>query len=96
MNFEFATAQRILFGPGQLRELPILCQPLGTRAALVTGSCAERVTPVFEALRKYGANPAAFSIIAEPTTDRMAVIAQQARDAGGDYVVAFEIGRAHV
>jgi alcohol dehydrogenase class IV len=89
MNFEFATAQRILFGPGQLRELPVICQSLGTRAALVTGSSAERVTPVFEALRKYGANPAAFSIIAEPTTDRMASMAAQAREAGCNFVVAF-------
>ncbi len=89
MNFEFATAQRILFGPGQLRELPILCQSMGKRAALVTGSSTERVTPVFEALRKYGADPVAFSIIAEPTTDRMATVAAQAREAGCDFVVAF-------
>ena len=89
MNFEFATAQRILFGPGQLRELPVICRSMGTRAALVTGSSAERVTPVFEALRKYGANPISFSIIAEPTTDRMATVAAQAREAGCDFVVAF-------
>ncbi|HSR88562.1 MAG TPA: iron-containing alcohol dehydrogenase [Pontiella sp.] len=89
MNFEFATAQRILFGPGRLRELPALCQSLGTRAALVTGSNAERITPVFETLRNCGANPAAFSIIAEPTTQRMASISTQAREAGCDFVVAF-------
>jgi alcohol dehydrogenase class IV len=89
MKFEFATAQRILFGPGQLRELTVICQSMGTRAALITGSSAERVTPVFEALRKVGANPAAFSMIAEPTTDRMASMAVQAREAGCDFVVAF-------
>ena len=89
MNFEFATAQRILFGPGQLRELPAICPSMGRRAALVTGSSAERAAPVFEALRKAGVHPAAFSITAEPTTDGMAAVAAQAREAGCDFVVAF-------
>jgi len=89
MQFEFATAQRILFGPGKLRELSTICQSLGTRAVLVTGSSAERVAPVFEALRKIGANPAAFSITAEPTTERIASMAAQARELECDYVVAF-------
>jgi alcohol dehydrogenase class IV len=89
MNFEFATAQRIIFGPGQLRELPVISKTLGTRAALVTGSSAERGTPVFEALRKNGANPAEFNITEEPTTDRIAAITAQARELGCDFVVAF-------
>ena len=89
VNFEFATAQRILFGPGQLRELPIISQSMGKRAALVTGSSAERATPVFDALRKINLHPAAFSVIAEPTTDGIAAIAAQAREAGCDFIVAF-------
>lgn len=89
MTFEFATAQRILFGPGQLRELPIIAKTAGTHAALITGSNAERIAPVFQALKKGGANPAAFSITSEPTTDRIAVIAKQARELGCDHVVAF-------
>jgi len=89
MHFEFATAQRILFGPGKLRELPEISRSLGTRAALVTGSSAERVAPVFEALKNSGANPAAFSITAEPTTGRIAAMAAQARELGCDFVVAF-------
>ncbi len=89
MNFEFATAQRIIFGPGQLRELPALAKTMGSRAALVTGSNAERITPVFQALKNSGTNPAAFSITEEPTTDRIATIAAQARDQKCDFVVAF-------
>jgi alcohol dehydrogenase class IV len=89
MNFEFATAQRIIFGSGQLRELPILIQGMGTRAALVSGTNAERIMPVFQALKKNGADPAAFSIKGEPTTDRIAVLAGQAREQGCDFVVAF-------
>jgi len=89
MHFEFATAQRILFGPGKLKELPALSESLGQRAALVTGSSAERVAPVFEALKKSGLHPVAFSITEEPTTDRIAAMAAQAREQGCDFVVAF-------
>jgi alcohol dehydrogenase class IV len=88
MNFEFATAQRIIFGPGQLRELPILIQGMGRRAALVTGANAERIMPVFQSLKKNGANPAAFSIKGEPTTERVANLARKAREQGCDFVVA--------
>jgi len=89
MNFEFATAQRIVFGAGKLQELTVMTQAMGSRAALITGSDAERITPVFQALRNNGANPTAFSITEEPTTERIAAIAKQAREQGCDYVVAF-------
>ena len=89
MHFEFATAQRIIFGSGQLRELPILIKEMGSRAAFITGTHAERIMPVFQALKKYGADPAAFSISGEPTTDRIITLVQQARELGCDYVIAF-------
>jgi alcohol dehydrogenase class IV len=37
-RFEFATAQRIIFGRGVIRELPDLCRSFGQRTLLVTGS----------------------------------------------------------
>lgn len=37
-RFEFATAQRIVFGRGTVRELPDICVGLGHRVLLVTGS----------------------------------------------------------
>jgi alcohol dehydrogenase class IV len=37
MNFEFATAQRIMFGPGKRAELPALAASFGSRLLLVTG-----------------------------------------------------------
>jgi alcohol dehydrogenase class IV len=89
MNFEFSTAQQILFGRGQISQLPALANRLGSRAALITGSNAERIMPIFAALKKADANPAAFSITEEPTTERIAIIAKQARDLGCDFVVAF-------
>jgi alcohol dehydrogenase class IV len=89
MHFEFATAQRIVFGAGKLAGLPELIKGLGAKAALVTGSNAERIMPVFQMLKQAGANPAAFSIKGEPTTDRIALLAEQAREQGCDFVVAF-------
>ncbi len=89
MIFEFATAQRIIFGPGTLRELPDLVKGMGRRVALVTGSSAERVAPVFRALKENGAEPSAFSISGEPTTDRIDALSRQAREQECDMVVAF-------
>jgi len=88
MHFEFATAQRIVFGPGKRHELPQLVKNLGVRAALVTGSNTERSQSIFQLLKESGANPAAFSIQGEPTTDQIATLAQQAREQGCDFVVA--------
>ncbi len=38
MNFEFATAQRIVFGPSKRAELPALAASFGSRLLLVTGN----------------------------------------------------------
>ena len=89
MNFEFATARSIVFGPGKLKELPRLVEGLGRRAALVAGSSPERIAPVHMALTECGANPAVFSIDREPTISRIDTMAQTARKEGCEYVVAF-------
>ena len=89
MTFEFATAQRIVFGNGKIQELPTLIEGMGQRAAFITGTNAERITPIFQILKKCDVNPAAFSISGEPSTDRITTIAAQARELGCDFVVAF-------
>ncbi len=89
MNFEFATAQRIIFGVGQLNALPATVEGLGKRAALITGTNAERIAPIFRMLQNCNANPAAFSIKGEPTVDRIAELSSRARELDCDFVVAF-------
>ncbi|MDZ8118993.1 iron-containing alcohol dehydrogenase [Pontiella agarivorans] len=89
MNFEFATAQRIIFGCGKINTLPELAPGLGSKAALITGSSAQRIAPIFNTLKKAGTEPAAFSISGEPTVNRIAQLADGARELGCDYVVAF-------
>jgi len=89
MNFTFSTAEQIVFGSGTLKELPAYLPASSNRCALITGTNAERIRPVFQLLKEAGAHPAAFSLSGEPTTDRIRVLAQQARELGCDYVVAF-------
>jgi len=50
MRFEFATAQRVIFGEGAVREVPAAARALGSRAILVRGASAERVAPLRAAL----------------------------------------------
>ncbi len=42
MLFEFATASRILFGPGVVKEVGSVAAKMGKRALVVTGRAAGR------------------------------------------------------
>ncbi len=80
MNFEFATAQRIVFGPGKRAELPALMASFGSRLLLVTGKSGrggEGLRPVLH-LRVDG----------EPTFDLIRGWLDAARAAACDVVVA--------
>jgi alcohol dehydrogenase class IV len=46
MDFEFLTAQKIIFGRGALSKLPLLCLPLGERFMIVAGSAVKRTGAV--------------------------------------------------
>lgn len=80
MNFEFATAQRIVFGPGKRAELPALGASFGSRLLLVTGKSGRGgagLSPVLQ-LRVEG----------EPTFDLIRAQLAAARAAACDVVVA--------
>jgi len=77
MHFEFATATRILFGAGTIRELEPAAKSLGRRALLVTGSRASDLE----------ANRTVLRITAEPTVDRIREGVQYARDEQCDVVI---------
>ena len=82
MRFEFATATRILFGPGTLSELSTLAPALGCRALIVTVGI--RPQPLSEMLGDLVA--ATFTNDDEPTVDR--VREGVARAAGCDLVIS--------
>ncbi len=67
MKFEFATATRIIFGQGTVKEVAPLASEMGNRALLVTGKNVERAAHLLESLNKIGMKTFTFSTPNEPT-----------------------------
>ena len=65
-HFDFATATRIIFGPGALRQAGALAKDFGRRALVVTGREASRAAPLLDDLRRNGVEAAAFPTHGEP------------------------------
>lgn len=80
-RFEFATAQRIIFGRGVLRELPDLCLSFGQRTLLITGSRPQQ----WEA---HLPHVAVHSIRGEPTVEDITTGVALAKQHGTDVIVA--------
>jgi alcohol dehydrogenase class IV len=94
MRFEFATAGRIVFGPGAIGEAGIVARSFGKRAFLVTGrdpNRAERLTALLEAS---GLAATRFSATGEPTLETVATAVALARQEGCDVVIGFGGGGA--
>jgi alcohol dehydrogenase class IV len=87
MQFEFATATRILFGPGTFQEIAPLAAEMGRRGLVITGRSVERAGPLLDELSKRGVGCVRFSVEGEPTTDVALAGVERARDAGCDFVV---------
>jgi alcohol dehydrogenase class IV len=87
MTFEFATATRILFGPGTAREVAPLTPEMGKRALVVTGRSAERAGPLMEDLKKHGVESVLANVPGEPTTDLALAGVERARETGCDFVI---------
>jgi len=94
VRFEFATATRIVFGPGSLAELGPLVAPLGSRALLVTGRTPARAEAARERLASAGVASLAFAIAAEPTVQDVRRGTEMARAEGAEIVVACGGGSA--
>jgi alcohol dehydrogenase class IV len=70
VSFEFATAGRILFGPGRIADVPAQVAALGvTRVLLVTGTSSERAAPLHSALVERGIAVILHAFAGEPTLD---------------------------
>lgn len=87
MRFEFATASRIVFGVGVLKEAGALAAGLGRRALVVVGRGGERAAPLLDGLKAAGVEAVTFTVAGEPTTDLVRVGTAQARAAGCDLVI---------
>ncbi|MBZ5586243.1 MAG: iron-containing alcohol dehydrogenase, partial [Acidobacteriia bacterium] len=94
MRFDFATAGRILFGPGVLREAAPAAAALGRRALVVTGSARERAAPLVSALEGCGVACLPFGVTGEPTIEAIRQGTEAARGERCDMVVAMGGGSA--
>lgn len=87
MTFEFATAQRIIYGSGAVQQAPTIAASLGRRPLVVTGRSPGRAEGLLAGLRAHGLEPALFGVAGEPTvTDALAGV-EAARQAGYDLVI---------
>ena len=87
MLFEFATATRIVFGPGTARRLPELAAGFGRRVLVVTGAGADRHGDLLDALAAAGLQLTRFRSAGEPTTDEASAGAELARACGAELVL---------
>jgi alcohol dehydrogenase class IV len=93
-SFEFATATRLVFGPGTAARLPELCRPFGTRALIVTGSNPGRAAFAIKLLTAAGISCETFGIQGEPTLDEARRGAACALQAKAQMVIGFGGGSA--
>jgi len=87
-SFEFATAGRILFGTGRLKEIGPLAAQFGTRALVVTGANPRRATPLLDHLETVEIYHQIFTVSGEPTTATIEAGVAQARSFGAEVVLA--------
>ena len=92
MLFEFATASRIIFGPGACTELTPAAQAFGHRA-LVVGSL-ERSVQLREQLHAAGVEALPYPITGEPTVAIVLEGLRAAREGGCDLVIGIGGGSA--
>ena len=88
MNFEFATANRIVFGPGTLRETVTEFHAFGQRAFVVSGSCGIRFDSLRDWLSQQRILTENFAVTEEPCTDLVSEAARNAREFEAEFVIA--------
>jgi alcohol dehydrogenase class IV len=94
MKFEFATATRIISGPGALREIGTLAAEFGKRALVVTGRDVSRAEKLLMPLREAGVSAATFSVTGEPEISAVESGVTLAKKENCDCIVGFGGGSA--
>lgn len=89
LKFEFATATRIIFGAGTLKQVGDEVKSFGRRALVVTGSDGQRAEQLTASLAGAGVDAAIFSVKGEPeiaTVEQGMALAKSERC---DFVIGF-------
>jgi alcohol dehydrogenase class IV len=87
MRFEFATATRIIFGHGTVKDTGSIVEKMGRRAFVITGRSLERAKPLIGKLKDTGMEVTQFSIPEEPTTQLAQAAVEEARRQTCDMVI---------
>jgi alcohol dehydrogenase class IV len=85
VSFEFATAGRIMVGPGRAQDLPGVLAGLGSRFLVVTGADPARHNTLLASLDRAAA---VFPVAAEPTVELVRAAVAVARAQGVDVIAA--------
>ena len=88
-QFEFATATRILFGPGKLKEIGSIAANLGKRVLVVQGGNSARSLPLRSILGEAGIEFSTFEIRGEPTNEDIIQGVRKARESDFDLIIGF-------
>jgi alcohol dehydrogenase class IV len=88
MRFEFATASRILFGPGTCNEVPGLAALYGQHVFVVTDS-KERCSVLLEQLSRNGLSSIVFLVNKEPDLQCVSMATRIANESFSKLVIGF-------
>ncbi len=96
MNFEFATATRIIFGPGSIKKIGSFAGGMGQKALITSGfrDGSESNCSLVEILNASGVEAQCFTIPGEPTVELVQQGAELARAEQCDLVIGYGGGSA--
>jgi alcohol dehydrogenase class IV len=87
MQFEFATTDRIILGPGTLRDAGPAIKSAGKRPLVVTGKTIQRAEPLLQLLRDNNIEPTTFSVSGEPKIQTIRDAVALAKNENCDWVI---------
>ncbi len=94
MRFEFATAHRIVFGPGVIGEAVPIAASFGQRALIVAGSTSDHAVRLIDQLKAHGVEATTFSISGEPSIELVQDGLHVAREHRSDVIIDLGGGSA--
>jgi alcohol dehydrogenase class IV len=94
MEFEFATATRIIFGPGSSEKIGALTAESGARALVVSGVPDNLTRSVLDRLSEKDVKPTVFTVLGEPTLNLIEEGVRTARNADCEVIIGFGGGSA--
>jgi len=88
MEFEFATAARIIFGEGKVKALRDIAPTFGRKAFVITGKDEQRASAVFQQLKDAQIEYRSFSNSGEPTVEAVRAAVEKAKRERCDFVIS--------